>query len=297
MNTSIINIETTNICPAHCICCPRESFTQKLESMDMSLFRKIIDDSVKYNFETYDLCGFGEPFADKNFIKKCEYIKEKAPNSKIYASTNCYLMDDRYYEDICKYIDILKISFYGINEVTYEKIHRLNIDRSWRNLEGFWSYKSNKKPHMVGLLVLLEENKNEIVRWKRVFEFMMDEVMIWKPHSWAGLKEYRTINRDKQVSCGRPINGPLYVHADGTVSPCCWDINKNLKIGDMRYQSIEEIYGSNLYKFYKTKHKQNNFSNLICENCDQTNPDPTNLIYSSNKNRKVGQLTPTGKEI
>ena len=52
-NKQII-METTNVCDAHCVICPREKFTQKLQAMDMDLFKKIIDDAAQYNLQSID---------------------------------------------------------------------------------------------------------------------------------------------------------------------------------------------------------------------------------------------------
>jgi molybdenum cofactor biosynthesis enzyme MoaA len=44
-------VETTNLCDARCVTCPREKFTQKPHTMDMDLFRKIVDDAAQYVIE------------------------------------------------------------------------------------------------------------------------------------------------------------------------------------------------------------------------------------------------------
>jgi hypothetical protein len=54
-------------------------------------------------------------------------------------------------------------------------------------------------------------------------------------------------------------------------------------------QTLEEISISPNLKFVREKHNKNDFTNLVCDICDQTNPlDPDNLIYCSNNTRKVG---------
>lgn len=86
-NTDLIAIETTNICPAHCVICPREKFTQKLGIMDLKLFEKIIDDASTYNIKLVGPVGFGDPLADPKFFERCKYIRKKLPKAKIYIST------------------------------------------------------------------------------------------------------------------------------------------------------------------------------------------------------------------
>ena len=77
-----ITIETTNICTANCIVCPREKFTQKLQIMDFNLFKKIIDDAAQYSIECVDINGFGDPFTDKLLFKRLE--KKDAWSKNLY---------------------------------------------------------------------------------------------------------------------------------------------------------------------------------------------------------------------
>lgn len=286
---NMINIETVNRCPANCLICPRESFKSSLGVMKMDLFKKIIDDCVQYNTKVIDLCGFGESFSDNLLFERCKYVKEKLPEAKIYISTNAYLMNPRHWENIVKYIDILKLSIFGMSQKTYNEVHKLNYKKCFTNINGFLQYKASSKPYTIGLFVRVEENAYEQEEWLEYWESKLDEVYIWKPHNWVDYRNYRTVDKTKQVSCGRPFR-TMYVHIDGTVSVCCWDINKRLKIGDISKHSIKEILTSKKLRNIQDKHGNHDFSGLICSKCDQTTPDDSNLIYSSNKSRKVGKL-------
>lgn len=285
----MINIETVNRCPATCLICPRESFESELGIMEMDLFKKIIDDCVQYNTKVVDLCGFGEAFSDQLLFERCKYVKEKLPDSKIYISTNAWLMSQNKWDDIIKYIDILKLSIFGISELVYKKVHELSYERCVDNIKGFLDYKGDKKPYTIGLFVEIEENKHERQDWIDYWEPKLNEIYVWKPHNWVDYRNYRLVDKTAQVSCGRPFR-TMYVHIDGTVSVCCWDINKRLVIGDMKNQTLQEVLGSTELKRIQEKHSNNEFSNLICEKCDQTNPNPENLLYSTNKTRKVGKF-------
>ena len=46
-----IRIETTNICNAHCIMCPREKLDREKGTMSIDLFKKIIDEVKDYGVE------------------------------------------------------------------------------------------------------------------------------------------------------------------------------------------------------------------------------------------------------
>lgn len=290
-NKQII-IETTNICDAHCVICPREKFTQRLQAMDMGLFRKIIDDAAQYELESIDTCGFGECFLDKDIFNRFAYIREKMPQAKIFVSSTAFHMDESKWEDVIKYIDILKLSIYGYSQETYEAFHRGKVKHfdSMKNILGFLDHK-NGHPYTIGLFVQTDVNRHEKDAWIDMWEPKLDEVFVWEPHNWVSGRSYRQIDHARQTTCGRPGNGPMYVHASGHVSPCCWDINREILLGNLNDQTIEEVYKGDAYRALREAHRNENFTDYICRNCDQTNYNPDVLLYANNPTRKVGQIT------
>lgn len=300
LKNSQLIIETTNICQARCVMCPREKFNQKPHIMETELFQKIIDDAEQYCLESLDLSGFGDIFIDALWIKKIKYVKEKIPGINVFVSSTGFSMNKEIWRDVCELIDVLKLSIHGFTPEIYNKVHggKTEYFRSMQNIEGFLEYsKTKQSPYTIGLFNVVEENKHEQYDWLLYWFQKFDEVMIWHPHNWIDQRNYRTIDESKKVSCGRPINGPMYIHADGKVSPCCFDINKRLIVGDIKTESIKEIYEGEPYQKLRDAHLKNNFTDYICNACDQTNYNPEVLLYSSDKNRKVGQIISNKTDI
>lgn len=266
--------------------------------MDFNLFKKIINQVAdQTNVDTIDMGGFGEPFADKLLFERCAYIRQRLPQAKIFTSSNCFLMTPDKYDDIVEYIDALKISVYGVSKRVYEECHRGNLtfEQTYSNILGL--LERDRKPYTIALITLTRENEQEKDDWIDFWETRVDEVYVWLPHNWTGYRSYRVIDHSNQKSCGRPLNGPLYVHIDGTVSMCCWDINKKLVIGNMNTDTIPEIFRSEAYRRIKTAHKNRNFKGLLCDNCCQTNYNPSVLVYATNKERAVGKLNSNLKNL
>jgi len=292
-------IETTNICDAHCVICPREKFKQKLGTMDMGLFKQIIDDAAQYDLESVDVCGFGECFLDKRIFERFAYIREKLPKAEIFISTTAFHMDSDTWENVKQYVDILKLSIYGVTKETYEAFHRgkVTYEQSMENIHGFLNYSNGDGPYTIGLFVETDLNKHERNQWIETWEPKLDEVFVWKPHNWVENREYREVDNLRQATCGRPDNGPMYVHIDGTVSPCCWDIHKQIPLGNLNTQTIEEIYRGETYRKLRKAHRNGDFGKYICQYCDQTNSDADVLLYASNKERHVGMITSNRKDV
>lgn len=293
-----ITIENTNVCPASCSICPRDKYTAKLGMMSFNLFAKIINNlSQQTNVDTVDMGGFGEPFTDKLLFDRCRLIREKLPHVQIFTSSNCYLMTPDKHDDVCKYIDAIKLSVYGLSKEVYEKCHRgtLTKEKSYENILSL--LKRKDRPQMIGGFTLSDDNRHEMKEWIEFWEPKLDEVYVWEAHNFGGLMNFRTIDRTRQISCGRPFNGPLYVHTDGTVSMCCLDINKKLSLGNLNTMTIPEIFKSKEYRRIRKAHKEKNFEGLLCYNCCQTNYNPDVLVYASNKDRAVGKLNSNLKEL
>ena len=208
-----IAIEFTNRCSASCEICPREKFTQKIRDMDWDLYRKIIDDVSQYDIKILNTCGYGETFLDKLVFRRFEYARQKMHGARIYVSSTCFPMDASKYADVVKYVDILKISFYGMTRESYEASHRGNLkyDVSLQNILGFLEYIKHrkKKPYITTLLTVTDTNKDDVQPFIDFWTPRVDEVMVWKPHNFAGGRSYRTVDHARQESCGRPFNGPL----------------------------------------------------------------------------------------
>ena len=63
-------IEPYNVCNLECIMCPYPDMTREKVRMDLSLFKKIIDDAVDNDFRTLSLSLYNEPYMDKSIFEK-----------------------------------------------------------------------------------------------------------------------------------------------------------------------------------------------------------------------------------
>lgn len=285
-----ITIEVTNRCAAKCVMCPREKMIQKLDVMNFDLYKKIVSDAFNSGVNLIDLCGYGDVFLDRGLVEKIKWTKDTNPKSKVYVSTTGNAMIKKYHQDIISYVDILKFSIYGISKEIYEyTMGGLKFEKSYENINGFLKLDISKKVYTIGNYILTEKTTNEMSEWIKYWEPKLNEVYVWKPHNYIDGRNYRKIDKSNQKTCGRPLEGPLNVAVDGKAHVCCYDYNKLMTIGDLNNETIFDVLNSKAMKSIQEKHKLNDFSNLICENCDQTNKDDSVLVYKTNPDRVVGQ--------
>ena len=288
----------SSYCGARCLMCPFEQYNNNNRSMSFDLFKKCVDEGSKHGLEYIDTCLMGDSLLDPGLDEKIAYTKTNYPWIKFYASSQGMSATPN---KVCGKVDTLHLSIYGTSKEVYEKVHRggVNYEVAMKNIEEILSYPKDKRPYLIFTFLLLPENEFQLEEWIRKWESLVDEVIVWKPHNWAGL--YNTgcpIDYDKARSCQRPAGGPLTVWVNGDVTVCCFSWDKSMKIGDANKQSLEDIYFSKRRKEIIKIHSMNSFHNcgLACENCDQILDRNDALVYT-NKGRITGQAIVSGDYV
>lgn len=293
-------MEVTTYCQADCVVCVRDKIKYELGNMTQELFEKAVNEAAYLYqirggvLEFIDLGGMGEPLLDAQIEAKLEWLNEYYPNIKVGVTTNGQLVMKK--KDIlCKYVDILKISNYGFTKKSFENVHRgsLKFEDVKKNIEDFLQIPREVRPKVIMSFLILEENKGEENAWREYWEGKCEELYIWLPHNWAGYRKSHT----KQIfensrSCGRP-GRDFTVRANGDVSVCCWDFNREMTLGNLNERSFEEIYEGEKLKEIMEMHKKKTFFNCdnICRNCDQLYDRSDALIYSSDTGFRVNSRT------
>jgi len=117
-----IDIGVTNACNSDCIMCPHSKL-KNIGTMDMKLYKKIIDDCSGLKIKMVTLSFFGEPLLDKTLIEKIKYAKSRGLIVGFYS--NASLLTEKWARDLIKSnLDGITISFDGYSKETYEKIRR-----------------------------------------------------------------------------------------------------------------------------------------------------------------------------
>lgn len=290
-----MRFEVTTSCNYNCIICPRDKLTRKIETMSIDLFKKLFDkiNSETNQYSTLTFPGMGEPLLDKNLIKKINYAKKKKKNLDVLILSNGSLLTpDKFKEFENSGVSSIRISLYGNTSESYEAIHRCKSKNLFYKIRDNLLKISHLKKTTKLLLTLNVVNgiNDSIVNdWISFWGKKVDLIEVWHPHNWVNSKSYRKIQRNKIRTCSRPFIGPLQVQVDGTINMCCFDFNGALTIGDLKTQSLSEIFSTPIYMKIKNCHQNGNFrrSGLICDKCDQRNADKSEImLYDSKFNIK-----------
>jgi len=303
-----MRFEVTNRCNYNCIICPHDKITRDIGTIEFDLFKKIFDkvmsETGQYNILTFS--GMGESLLDKELDQKIEYVKKQKKDMSVLILTNASLLSvSRFRQLQALGVDSIRVSFYGNDPESYSKMHGIDnkelFSRIRGNLVKISQTKSTTKL-LLTLNVFDVKIKDYTREWIKFWRDKADLVEVWRPHNWGDGKNYRTLQKEKLKTCGRPFKGPLQVQVDGTVNMCCFDFDGKLVIGDLNTQSLEDIFSSAEYKKIVKHHQSGDFtgSDLICENCDQRNKDKSDVMIYNSKfsiKERVSQLSTSYKKI
>lgn len=260
--------------------------------MPQELFEKIINETAELGLENMGIAGFGEPLCDPNILNKIKYAKEKIGTLNIQMTSTLFLLNEKHIECFLENLDTIHVSFYGMSSSTYEKIHRggLKFDISRENILRLIEKKKmtrSKKPSLVMRYLLDEINENEMTKFVEFWSPLVEEVMVWKPHNYLYGRHYREISVTTKESCNRPFTNMLYFDVEGRVTMCCFDFNKDLEVGNVKYQTIKEILLGEKLKKLRDSHLQGKYAGLVCKSCDQRIKRHDVLVYSTDKSRNI----------
>lgn len=273
-----VDIGTTNLCNAACIMCPHSKL-KKMGTMDMKLYKKIIDNCKKLNIKTITLSFFGEPFLDKGLIEKIKYAKEKGMNVSFYSNASL-LTEELAIKVVDSGLDSITISFDGYSKETYEKIRKnLKFDVVKKNILNLIETRrrmKRKNPSINLVLVELEENKREIKQFYSEWNKKVDSINIINMRNWAndiqkeGTKESFHFNKKiKRKPCAL-IWKKMVVDWNGDVVLCCDDWNHSTILGNLKKQTIEEIWkGEKLRKIREAHVKEEFWKVPLCSGCNK----------------------------
>lgn len=276
----VIHIESTNICNASCIICPREKLTRKTGIMELGLFKKIVDECAgRKEAKELHLNGFGECLLDKNLIEKICYAKKKGIR-RAYFVTNASLLNDSIAGGLVRSgLDSLKISIYGSGKDVYEKIHKgLDFETTTGNILNLIKVRKKLKssvPQIRIQFLPLNDNREERQKFRDFWSSKIDKrcndrVEEFCAHNWVDGRSYNNpAANNRKKSCGFPFFG-IQILWDGSVAICCYDFNAKLIAGDLKKESIGAIWNSLFYNRVRKIHRESDFTKLpLCGQCDQ----------------------------
>ena len=267
----IVQIESTNICNAKCVFCPRDEMHRTQGVMAMELFRKIVDECAELGITHVRVHNYGEPFMDRNLVEKVRYAKQKGIKEVGMISNGSLITENVARGMIEAGLDAINISVDASGREVFESTRLgLNYDKVIANIERIVRIRKElgrTRPKLILSFVRQNNSVDEqafIEHWKRI----ADKIHITDLHNWAG-----TLNKESDVNypCYRPWL-TFTVLWDGRVSLCCADFDGRNVLGDLNTSTIQDVWNAPAYLAARRMHLESGGPD-ICRSCDLPRKD------------------------
>ncbi len=267
----IVQIESTNLCNAKCVFCPRDEMHRRQGVMAMDLYEKIVDECAALGITHVRVHNYGEPFLDRQLVEKVRYAKTRGIGEVGMISNGSLLTEEIARGMIEAGLDAINISVDAAGKEIFERT-RLQLDYDTvvgniRTLVRLRDELGRKRPKLILSFVRQNNSADEqafISEWSRV----ADKIHITELHNWAGTLHSRS---DVQYPCYR-LWLTFTVLWDGRVSLCCADFDGRNILGDLRTSTIAEIWNSPAYRAVRRQQLEHGGPE-ICRSCDLPKKD------------------------
>ena len=280
-----IFIEPTNHCNLRCIMCPQyRGLKRKKGFMDIELYKKIIEEIKEFNLRRLNLFNSGESLMHPKLAEMIRIAKEA--NIYVRLHTNGTLLKKKLIDEILSSeLDMISFSFDGETKEKYESMRlNSNYEDVLNKIKSFLSEKKRRrKEHpYVQIQVIKDYNpttKAPIVdeRFKKHFNGLPVDSFdaIW----FLSFGEHYLENcppKGKYYEPCRQLWSRFVIAWDGRAIACCVDADGENIIGDIRNDTVFEIWnGKKMVKMRKLMSEKKYSLLSPCRSC--------NLIWS-NKN-------------
>lgn len=280
-----IHLESSSRCNSFCLTCPRDRMQRELGEMNRDIFIKAVNETSVYNMNCILFHLNGEPlFLDiDELVWRINYARDMNPNAKqIIMFTNGSLLDEEKTDKLLNSkLDFILISIDGGNKEDYEKVRRgLDWDVLLKNVQYLVRRKKelNSKLFIQTAIIPQKVNEKSVTEYSRIFNEMgCDGVGGSGVNNIGGLIDADNMKlKETQHDDLGNDNLPCYkifldlsVMSDGRVCICSQDVTGALIIGDLKTQTLKEIWQGDVMTDIREKFIYGEKSKIpFCGKCD-----------------------------
>jgi len=284
-----INIESSNYCAASCVFCPNSKVKRKKTTMDMDLFRKVVDDYVAIGGGAMGICSMqSDVFSDDLLVERVAYLERYDGKLYVYSTTNLIgaskLSDDDL-ERVLRRLDLLQISLGGTNKADYRQMYGINafdvVKAQLKRVAGIVRAKGLKvklglyfrTAHAAGVAGsdLVKELGDDFAILENRDAFFSWGGIIGAQDLPEGAKLLTVDNRNARVDCA-VSSASLSVSVDGSVVGCgCVDWNSQHVVGNVSDHTITEVWTSKPFADFRAAFSSGHIPDL-CKDCSLYSP-------------------------
>lgn len=257
----IIDIEMTNTCNFRCLMCPTGNYSQKRDKgfMDDAVFYKILEQVQPYK-TPLRFIRWGEPLTHPNIL---DYLRAcKKAGILTHINTNGSKMTEEMMDALLDiHLDSLKFSFQGVDRKSYAEMRNTDFFQELvATIRRFHEKRGARKVPFIQISTSITYETAEQVQSFReelgqyadylnvgrtVLEHVDLNAVRLRPDELKELTRLKELESLVKVHPECPeVFDKLSINWDGTVSACCQDSDNIMLVGDVRSQSLVDIWSS-----------------------------------------------------
>lgn len=271
-------IETTSYCNLKCIHCSHREMMRPQQHMERSLYNKVVEEIGRVAPDTEIWPTFyGEAFIlGDELWDRLDYAASVGCRNLVLNSNGTLLdRDDNIDKILRSPLRRFILSLDGLSKETFEHIRaKAKWEQVYPNVERLLARRTElgvTYPTITAQFSVMPENAHEAADYKRFWEARGAEVKIRPMLEWTatGTVRSETImhNTDFRIACPWG-NNTMAIHQDGNVVACAVDYEGLFIAGNVRLQSLQELWdilGEKLRKPHR-EHRWRDVPN-ICKGC------------------------------
>jgi len=272
-----IDIELSNICNLRCPMCYREFYQKKRkkEFLDYNLFMKIVDECTSEKLPSIKLVGGGEVFLYPDIYHALDYLSTKN-FLDIRVNTNGALLTQNLAEKIVdSTLTYIIFSVDGAKKETYNSI-RVGADfdevvSNIRYLARIRNDKGKGKPLLKVQMVCSAKTKYEVIDFIDMWSPIVDVIGLIRYRNPLGENQdlWRLSLKPEESKPCRQLWQRMTVLSSGDILMCCGDFNAHVVLGNIKNNSIRELWLSKKLAEIRNMHRTGRLEHLpSCRTCE-----------------------------
>ena len=270
-------VETSTRCNLRCPMCPNKDLpADARDTMDLDLFRKIVDEARGTVNDLY-LHHRGEPFTNPALFDMIRYAEQAGIRTRFH-SNGALLTEEKADRLLDARPSMVSFSVDGFSKEPYEAarpgaVFETTVENVLR-LARKRAARGQRHPYLVVERIRFRnphpgETPEAIAELRtRFLDAGIDEVIEKEEYDWT---------TPDAPDCTQPLvrnccTFPWYamvICADGTVTACPQDFWAQMKLGDVRTQSLREVWRGEPYRALRRALRDGVEGLDLCRKCDR----------------------------
>jgi radical SAM protein with 4Fe4S-binding SPASM domain len=291
----LVYIDPANVCNFKCRFCPTghpdllKKVGRPAKVMEFALFEKIIDDLAKFPSKIRALFFHkdGEALMNPRFGEMMSLAVQKQVAEKYWLTTNASLLTPAWAEKIvASGITAVRLSIEHVTSEGYRNITQTFSDYEGllRGVAALYEERERRgsKMSIVAKMINFDFTQEELDKFAKDFGNITDELLLTEPNAWSyneaydftlGVKPKAGYDGEMplapdRIACINPFYN-LAINANGLVGPCPLDWSLATIIGDVRSESLYDIWnGKKSLEFQRLHLAGKRNDNQACRKCE-----------------------------